>query len=85
VKVYINQIQTKFEEFTSSMKNKIQENEQEEKHVQREVDSHRIEKTEIESEMSLKEKEKTEIKSEINELKKKIKQVLLVMISFIFY
>ncbi|XP_011499172.1 PREDICTED: DNA repair protein RAD50 [Ceratosolen solmsi marchali] len=74
VKDYINEIKKKFEEFRSSMNNKIEENEQEERHVQREVDAHRIEKTAIESEMSLKEKGKNEIKLEIGELKRKIKE-----------
>ena len=76
---YRNQIQRKFQDFTATAKQKIQENEQEQRHVQREVDSHRTEKTGIESEMSLKEKEKIEIQSQINELRKKIKQVNFVL------
>lgn len=65
----------KLTELTESMKNKFEENEHEEKYVQREVDKFRVEKTEIESEMSLKEKERQDISYEITNLKNKINKV----------
>ncbi|XP_001600265.2 DNA repair protein RAD50 [Nasonia vitripennis] len=74
-KDYIERISRKVKEFSIAMKKRAQEFEQEEKHVQREVDACRSEKTGIDSEMSLKEKERGEIKFEINTLRKKIKQV----------
>ncbi|KAJ8687829.1 hypothetical protein QAD02_023623 [Eretmocerus hayati] len=74
VKDYLIQIKNKFEESASFMRNKVQEHEREEKHVQREVDACRTEKTGIESEMSLKDKEKKEIHTEINNLREKIRQ-----------
>ncbi|OXU24483.1 hypothetical protein TSAR_014049 [Trichomalopsis sarcophagae] len=74
-KDYIERISRKVKEFSIAMKKRAQEFEQEEKHVQREVDACRSEKTGIDSEMSLKEKERGEIKLEINTLRKKIKQV----------
>lgn len=60
------------------MKNKSEENDQEQRHFQREVDAVRTEKTEIDSEMSLKEKEREEIKKEIREIKQKMGEVLFI-------
>ncbi|KAL7302008.1 hypothetical protein TKK_0005245 [Trichogramma kaykai] len=70
----MNLIKNKLDEFKSSMKDKLKENEQEERYLQNVVDESRAHKTGIESEISLKQKEKEEIKQEINECRKKIKE-----------
>ena len=71
----MNEIQEKFQQFTTTMRNKMEENEQEEAHVQSEVDSCRTKKTEIDSEMSLKMKERIQVKEDINITRKKITEV----------
>lgn len=74
----MKQIKEKFEGFANSMMENVTEHEQEEKHVQKEVDTLRAEKTGIKSELSLKAKERQEIQTEINDLRNKIKQVFYI-------